>query len=200
MANTDKTIILGISGASGAAYAQRLLDLLERTGVDCHVIFTRFARDVFARELAVSDLSSQGILGRPSDRITFHDNDNLTGPLASGSFAGDGMVVCPCSSHSISAIATGLGNTLLLRAGYVTLKHKRPLVLVHREMPVTTIDLENMLKLARAGANICPAAPPFYHGPRSIGDLVDAVVGRILDLLGIEHDLLVRWSATTTPL
>jgi 4-hydroxy-3-polyprenylbenzoate decarboxylase len=115
-------------------------------------------------------------------------------PIASGSFLADAMIICPCSSHNIAAVAAGLADTLLLRSAYVSLKQRRPLILVHREMPLTAIDCENMLKLSHAGAVICPAAPAFYMKPKTIDDLIDSVLGRVLDLIGIKHDLPVRWS------
>jgi len=105
----------------------------------------------------------------------------------------DGMAICPCSSDSVAAVAAGSADTLLLRSAYVTLKQRRPLVIVHREMPLTAIDIENMARLTRAGAIICPASPPFYMQPKTIDDLVDTVVARVLDLLGVEHDLKMRW-------
>ncbi len=104
------------------------------------------------------------------------------------------MVICPCSSHSLNAVAAGLADNLLLRSAYVTLKQKRPLILVHRETPLTAADLESMLKITHTGGIICPAAPAFYAQPQTINDLVDFLVARVLDLLGVPHDLPTRWS------
>ncbi|MCF7958686.1 MAG: UbiX family flavin prenyltransferase, partial [Phycisphaerae bacterium] len=134
------------------------------------------------------------LLGHPCDTLHIHDNHTLHDTLASGSFPIDAMVICPCSSHTIAAIAAGLANTLLLRAAYVTLKQRRPLILVHRETPLTEIDLENMLKITRAGGIICPASPAFYMNPKSIDDLATSLTGRILDLLNLPHTLPIRWS------
>ena len=193
MSKNSKTIIVAISGASGVVYAQRLLDVLSGNDCQVHVMATACAQRILAEELAVTQLSAQALLGHPCDKLTFHDNDNLFDQLASGSFKADAMVVCPCSSHSLASIASGLGNTLLLRSAYVCLKQRRRLVLVHRETPLSAIDLENMSRVTRAGGIICPACPAFYMRPQSITDLVDSVVGRVLDLLEVEHDLAVRW-------
>lgn len=190
----NKTIILGISGASGAIYAQRLLEILADAHCHIHLIITPTAQRIIADELNISEPIADNLIKHPSDNITFHNNDNLFDSLASGSCKIDAMVICPCSSHSIASIATGLANTLLLRSAYVTLKQSRKLILVHRETPLTQIDLENMLRISRAGGIICPANPPFYMHPKTTADLVDSIVGRIIDLLDIDHKLPIRWS------
>jgi len=186
-------IIVALSGASGVIYGQRLLDLLDQAECQTHVIVTDIARQLLLEELSVTELTAQALLGRSCPSLNFHKNSDMFSPLASGSFPVDAMVVCPASSHSLAAIAAGLAHTLLLRSAYVCLKQRRPLILVHREMPYSAIDLENMLKITHAGAIICPAAPGFYMKPQTINDLVDSVVGRVLDLLGIEHHLPIRW-------
>jgi flavin prenyltransferase len=191
--NTTHNIILGISGASGAIYGQRLLDLLEKNGCRAHVIITTTAKQILNNELAITEFTSKGLIDRDSDKLTFYKNDDLASVISSGSYKVDAMVVCPCSSHSVASIAAGLADTLLLRSAYVTLKQRRPLILVHREMPLTNIDLENMLRITNAGGIICPASPGFYNKPETIDNLVDAVVGRVLDLLKIDHDLPIRW-------
>ena len=191
----NRNIIMGISGASGAIYARRLLDMLEAVGCWVHLIITAPAERVISDELAVDSTEPDAILGRKTDNIITYDNDNMFGRPASGSFLADAMVVCPCSSHSIAAIAAGLADTLLLRAAYVSLKQRRRLILVHRETPLSDIDLENMLRITRAGGIVCPANPAFYMAPETIDQLVDSVVGRLLDLLDIEHDLPVRWQS-----
>jgi len=192
--NTARNIILGISGASGVIYGRRLLDLLEKNGCRAHVIITTPAKQILNNELAITEFTSKGLLGRDSDKLTFYQNDDLSSIISSGSYKVDAMVVCPCSSHSVASIAAGLADTLLLRSAYVTLKQRRPLILVHREMPLTNIDLENMLRITNAGGIICPASPGFYNEPETINNLVDTVVGRVLDLLKIDHDLPIRWS------
>jgi 4-hydroxy-3-polyprenylbenzoate decarboxylase len=167
---------------------------LDESECQVHVIVTSVGRQLLLEELSITDLTADSIIGRASNNLHFPDNDDLFSPLASGSFAIDGMVICPCSSHSLAAIAAGLGDTLLLRSAYVNLKQKRPLILVHRENPLTAIDLENMLRITRAGGIICPASPAFYMEPETTSDLVDSVVGRVLDLVGVEHNLPIRWS------
>jgi 4-hydroxy-3-polyprenylbenzoate decarboxylase len=194
MSMETKRIILGISGASGAIYGQRLVDLLEKAECRVHVIVTKLGAQILQDERGVTELTVEGLLGRGSNLVQFHENEDLMSPLASGSYPVDGMVICPCSSHSVAAIAAGLADTLLLRAAYVNLKQRRRLILVHREIPVTTIDLENMKRIAQAGGVICPASPAFYAEPETIHDLVDSVAGRVLDLLEVDHDLPIRWN------
>ena len=187
-------IILGISGASGAIYARRLLDILDRDQREIHLIITEQARHICVTELGIAEPTPEALLGRVPNNVTFHDNSNMASPLASGSFAGDAMVICPCSSHSIASIGAGLANTLLLRSAYVSLKQRRPLILAHREMPLTAIDLENMLRITRAGGIVCPACPAFYNHPQTIDNLIDTVIGRLCDLLGCDHGLPIRYS------
>ena len=194
MANSNKKIVLGISGASGVIYGQRLLELLDKANCETHVIVTDPAKQIFVDELAITEINADSFLGRDSENMTFHNNNDMFSPLASGSFGIDAMVVCPCSSHSMSSISAGMADNLLLRSAYVTLKQNRPLVLVHREMPLSGIDLENMLRISRAGGIICPASPVFYNEPETINHLIDSVVGRVLDLLHFIHDLPIRWS------
>lgn len=193
--NGRRRVILGCTGASGAMYGQRLLEELVKCECEAHVIGTELGKELFAEELGIMEWSAAELVGgRYEERVILHDNDNLYSPPATGSQLFDAMVVCPCSSHSLAGIAGGLGDTLILRAAYVTLKQRRPLILVHREMPLTEIDLENMLKVNRAGGIICPASPAFYLAPETVVDLVNTVVGRVLDLLGLEHQLDVRWN------
>ena len=194
MSNPPQKIIVGISGASGVIYAQRLLDLLEKAELEIHVVITKMAEQLLVEELSITELTAEALLGRAAPHLNFHDNTNLFSPLASGSFPIDAMVICPCSSHSLNAVAAGLADNLLLRSAYVTLKQKRPLILVHRETPLTAADLESMLKITHTGGIICPAAPAFYAQPQTINDLVDFLVARVLDLLGVPHDLPTRWS------
>jgi flavin prenyltransferase len=189
-----KKIVVGISGASGAIYGRRLVDLLEKAECRVHVIVTKLGRQILQDEQGVTELTVEDLLGRGSTLVEFYENEDLMSPLASGSFPVDGMVVCPCSSHSVASIAAGLADTLLLRAAYVNLKQRRRLILVHREIPVTAIDLENMKQIAQAGGIICPASPAFYAEPETIHDLADSVVGRVLELLGVDHDLPIRWN------
>ena len=189
----DKQIIVGITGASGVAYALRLLDCLEEAGCHVHLVVSALGRRLLDDEGDIQAVTADGLIGRPSERLYFYDFDDLHCRLASGSFLTDGMVVCPCSSNTLGAVAAGRADNLLTRAAMVTLKEARRLILVHREMPLSSIDLENMFRLNRAGAIICPAAPAFYTNPRTIDDLIDFLVGKILDLLGIDHALKNRW-------
>ncbi|MBN1437378.1 MAG: UbiX family flavin prenyltransferase [Sedimentisphaerales bacterium] len=189
-----KNIIVGISGASGVIYAQRLIAQITAAQANAHVVVSNPGREILAHELGIDDICAGNLIGHESKHFIPHDNQNLFSELASGSVPIDAMIICPCSSNSLAAIASGLADNLLRRAAYVTLKQKRPLILVHRETPLTSIDLENMLRLSRAGATICPASPGFYHHPQTIEQLADSLVGRVLDMVGIEHDLPVRWS------
>lgn len=189
----NQRLIVGITGASGAAYARRLIECLCDARVDVHVVVTPLGSRLFLDELGMGKISAQTLLGRACDHLTLHPYRDVGGLLASGSFHTDGMVVCPCSSNTLASMAAGLADNLLDRAAAVTLKEMRRLVLVPREMPMSRIDLLNALRLSEAGAIICPASPGFYMMPKSIDDLVDFVVGKILDLFQIPHDLNTRW-------
>jgi 4-hydroxy-3-polyprenylbenzoate decarboxylase len=188
-----KQIVLGITGASGALYAQRLTHLLVDSGVHLHLVVSPAAREVIADELGLTSLTVESWVGRPAEHVTLYPHRNLSARIASGSFRTDGMVICPCSSHTLAAVASGLGDNLITRAAMVTLKEARRLILVPREMPISQVEIENMLRLSRAGVIICPACPGFYMRPTRIEELVDFVVGRVLDLLGIAHTLNTRW-------
>lgn len=180
-------IVVGITGASGAVYGVRLLKALKELKVDTHLILTEAAEKIVEYELGLCR----------ADLVNFatycHDIDDLTTSISSGSYKTDGMVVAPCSLKTLAGIAYGYSENLLLRAADVTLKEGRLLILVPRETPLSIIHLENMLKAARAGAVILPAMPAFYHKPRTIDDLADYVVGKILDRFRIEHNLYERW-------
>lgn len=181
-----KRLIVGVTGASGSIYAYTLIEVLAAMGWDVEAIFTATGKKVMHYEcgIEVADFG-QG--------VRLHGNDNLFSPLASGSFKTAGMVVIPCSMNTLGLLATGTGDHLLARAAQVTLKERRPLVIVPREMPYNIIHLESMLRLARAGGIIMPASPGFYHLPKSMGDLINHVIGRVLDQFDIEHTLYKRW-------
>jgi len=185
---------MGVTGASGAAYARRLARCLVEQDLHLHLVISPPARRVLADELGLGKFSLEALLGRPVRNVTLHRYRDVGASIASGSFLTAGMIVCPCSSHSLAAIANGLSDNLITRAALVTLKEARRLVLVPREMPLSQIDIENMLRLSRAGAIICPACPGFYTRPRCIDDLVDFVVARVLDLFGLPHELSARWN------
>lgn len=193
MAESD--LVVAVTGASGGAYAVRLLDCLEAAGRGVHVVVSPMGRRLLLEECGIRSLEPAALLGRPSERLILHRYVDVGSSLASGSFLTAGMVICPCSSNTLGAVASGLGDNLISRAAQVTLKEARRLVLVHREMPLSGVDLENMLKLQRAGAIICPANPGFYLNPQRVQDLVDFVVGRVLDLFGVSHSLNVRYAS-----
>ncbi len=193
-ASGARRIVVGVTGASGAPYARRLVDCLEASGVFVHLVLSPYAKRVMADELALTTVSVETLLRRNSDRVRVHPHKDLGATIASGSYRTDGMIICPCSVHTMAAVANGLADNLVTRAAAVTLKEARRLVIVPREMPFTSIDLRNALRCSEAGAIICPAAPGFYMLPRSIADLVDFVVGRVLDLVDVPHDLATRWA------
>lgn len=192
--NPSSEIVLAVTGASGGPYALRVLDCLEAAGRFVHLIVSPLGRQLLADECGIRKLDPETLIGRGSDLIRVYNYRDVGCALASGSYLTGGMVICPCTSNTLGAIASGLGDNLITRAAHVTLKEARRLVIVHREMPLGAIDLENMLRLQRAGAVICPAAPGFYLLPRSVNDLVDFVAGKVLDLLGVEHSLKTRWA------
>lgn len=189
-----KNIIVGITGASGAAYARRLVQCLCDANVRVHLVVSDYGKRLLLDELDIGEISAKALVGRECHDLRVYSNRDVGAVLASGSFITDGMVVCPCTSHTMAAMATGLGETLLHRAAAVTLKEMRRLVVVLREMPMSRADMLNALRLSEAGAVICPAAPGFYMRPQTVDDLVDFVVGKILDLLSVEHVLHTRWS------
>ncbi len=196
-----KRVVLAVTGASGAAYARRLLEQLVVADVEVHLIVSSWGRVLFHDELGIEDvtleslLGDASLLGRAGECVTVHPYKDVGSTLASGSFLTDAMVICPCSSHTLGEISAGIGNTLISRAAAVTLKERRLLVLVPRETPTGHIDLLNMVRLSEAGAVICPASPGFYLNPTCVDDLVDFMVGKILDLVGVSHELNTRWEA-----
>ena len=200
-------LTVAITGASGAVYAHRTLVHLAASGVVGRVnLVMSEAALVVARVELGADLregdraSVNEWLGLPADSklVRVHRLDNMAAPPASGSHAQAGMVVVPCSMGTLGAIASGAGTNLIHRAADVTLKEGRKLVLVVRESPYNAIHLENMLKLARAGARVLPASPGFYHRPRTIEELVDHLVFRILDQFGVPHSQETRWRGDPT--
>lgn len=179
-------LIVGITGASGSIYAKRLLSVLRDLSVEVAVIMSTMGQKVMEYECGVT---AEAI----KEEYTVYDNDDLFAPVASGSRKWDGMILVPCSVNTMGAIANGVGDTLLLRAAAVTLKENRKLLVVVRETPLSLINLENMCRLARAGACIMPASPGFYNTPAGIEDLVDGMVGRILDQFQVDHQIGHRW-------
>lgn len=187
-------IVLGISGASGAAYALRLLSLLLAREFEVHLVVSEYGKRLLGDEAGISRITRETMApGVEGGSLVIHPNKDVGAVIASGSFLHDGMVVLPCSSTSLGAIATGAGSNLLTRAAMVTLKERRNLIVCHRETPLSLIDIENMRSIALAGGIVCPTNPGFYLAPKCVQDLVDFIVGKVLDLLGIEHDLATRW-------
>jgi 4-hydroxy-3-polyprenylbenzoate decarboxylase len=188
-------VFLGITGASGAPYAARLLEALHGAGAEVGVAASNAGIEVLATELyGDPSLPRDEVMTRfAGDRATVVAPNDYSSPYASGSAKIDAYVICPCSMSTVGTLATGAMANLIHRAASVALKEERRLVLVPRETPLSTIHLEGLLTLKRAGATILFAAPGFYHGAESVQDLVDFVVGRCLDLIGVENTLVKRW-------
>lgn len=199
----SSAITLAMTGASGAAYGLRLLSCLLATDRKVYFLASKPAQLVIATETdvklptrpeAMADVLVDRFNARPGQLEAFGP-EQWNAPIASGSGASAAMVVCPCSSGTLSSIAHGASKTLLERAADVMLKERRPLILVHRETPLSLIHIENMRILALAGATLLPANPGLYHKPTTVDEMVDFVVARILDQLGIEQTLVPRWGA-----
>jgi 4-hydroxy-3-polyprenylbenzoate decarboxylase len=199
----SRHIALAITGASGAIYGLRLIEELLRAGCRVSLLLSDCGRLVLREECGVVwegdeaaiTAAVQRHFAVPAAQLAYYRNDNFFAPLASGSAAPDAMVICPCSLGTVGRIAAGLSASLIERGADVMLKEGRPLVLVPRETPLSALHLENLLKLARLGVRIVPPMPAFYHQPRTLDDLVDFVVGKVLDQLGIDHQLFKRWGA-----
>lgn len=180
-------IVIGFSGASGIIYGIRLLEILHSINIQTYLIISEWAKKNIEIE---TDKTLEYVKSLSSVN---YDNFKLDASVSSGSFLHDGMVIVPCSMKSLSSIANGYDDTLISRAASVTLKESRKLIIVPRETPLSRIHLENMIKLQEAGAIILPAMPGFYHKPSTIDEIIDHLVGKILDQLKIEHDLFKRW-------
>jgi 4-hydroxy-3-polyprenylbenzoate decarboxylase len=206
-----KPIVLAMTGASGAVYGLRLLQVLAASGRSVHLTISPAATEVFHAELGLEfDLNSfdpallisaarSRFAGKPlaqsreTGAIVYHHFGDYSAGIASGSFLTEGMVICPCSMDTLASVSHGLGTNLVHRAAAVHLKERRKLIVVPRETPLSSIQLGNMARLAEAGAIVLPAMPGFYHGPQTIDDLVDFVVSRICDQLEVPHRLMRRW-------
>ena len=180
-------LIVAITGASGVVYGKRLLEVLCNKNIGTHLVISQAAERLIKHEL---DMAKKAV-GNLATHV--YEANDCNSPIVSGSFKTDGMVIIPCSMKTLAGIANGYSDNVILRAADVTLKEKRKLILVSRETPVNVIHLRNMLGLANQGVLIVPAMPAYYHKPKSIEALVDFVVGRVLDLLGIKHTLCKRW-------
>lgn len=180
-------LVIGMTGSTGAIYGVRALEVLKDCKVETHLIVTEWAKKCLAME---TDYTIEYVKKLAT---TYSDDANLAASISSGTYKTDGMIVIPCSMKTLSSIANGYDETLVARAAGVTLKEARKLVLVPRETPLTAINLENMLKLARLGVIILPPVPGFYTKPKSIEQIIDHTVGKCLDQFDIEHDLYKRW-------
>jgi flavin prenyltransferase len=189
-------IVVGITGASGAPYAVRLLQQITAAHRPVSLIVSKYGMRLLETEAGIGSIDAlRAAVGKDAwdSCVQSFSNDDRGAPPASGSALTSGMIVCPCSMGTLSAIAVGASRSLIERAADVTLKEKRKLVLVPRETPLSAIHLGNMLRLTRAGAVVMPASPGFYHRPKQISDLVDFVVARMLDHLGVEQRLVEPW-------
>lgn len=180
-------LVIGMTGSTGVIYGVRMLEALKERKVETHLVITEWAKKCLAMETShtIDDVKRLA--------TSYSDDSNLAAGISSGTYRTDGMMVIPCSMKTLSSIANGYDETLVARAAGVTLKESRRLLLVPRETPLTAINLENMLKLARLGVVILPPVPGFYTKPKSIDELVDHTVGKCLDQFNIEHDLYKRW-------
>ena len=183
-------IIVGITGASGSIYAVRLLEELSKRKYDICAVFSKTGEKVMRFEC------NAGQECFPD--VKWHESDNMFSEIASGTSAADYMVVVPCSVNTLSCIAHGISGNLLQRAAAVMLKEKRNLILVPREMPVNSIALKSMLTLSEVGATILPASPGFYYQPKTINDLVNHVIGKILNIMNVHHELFYPWTDPNT--
>ena len=201
MPMTNNAISIAITGASGAQYGLRLLECLIEARLPVYLMLSKAAQVVLATETELkvpgSPHEMEGFFserfGTDPGQLQVFGREQWMAPVASGSNAPRAMVVCPCSTGSLSAIATGASNNLIERAADVMIKERRQLIMVPREMPLSAIHLEHMHKLALMGVTIMPASPGFYHRPQSVGEMVDFVLASILDHLGVENSLLTRW-------
>ncbi len=194
----QRRIIVGITGASGAIYAQTVIRGLLDAKIEVHLVISKYGRLLLNDELGMKALDLNELAGRANPNIVHHPVDDVGAAVASGTFRCDGMAIVPCSSNSLAMVANGLGHNLLIRAAAVTLKERRPLIICHRESPLTLIDIENMRTLTLAGAVIAPANPGWYLKPEKLSDLSDFVAARILDALHVEHNISMRWGGWST--
>jgi len=185
-------LVVAVTGASGVIYGKRLLKVLKDKKVETHLVVSKAAEKIIKHELKLNRKDFEKLAAR------VYDVQDLAAPLMSGSFKTDGMIIIPCSMKTLAGIAHGLADNLILRAADVALKEKRRLVVVPRETPLSIVHLRNLLTVAKLGVFVVPAMPAFYHKPEEVEDLVDFVVGRVLDCLGMEHTLFERYSGIKT--
>ncbi|MBL8891030.1 MAG: UbiX family flavin prenyltransferase [Planctomycetaceae bacterium] len=201
--NSPLPIVVAVSGGSGAVYTRRLLQVLANSGHKVHLLLSNAGSQVIQQELGLRlnlnapDLHAWlGLDSQAASQIHFHQLHDFFTPVASGSYRTAGMVICPCSGGTLSAVAHGTSSNLIHRAAEVHLKERRKLILVPRETPISHVALKNMLAVHEAGAVVMPASPGWYHGVQSLDDLVDFMVARILDQLNIDNDIIRRWGST----
>jgi flavin prenyltransferase len=186
-------LVVAITGASGAIYAEKLLHALVRQQVNVHLVISPLGRRLLHDELGMEQVDLAMLAGRPNHSITLYNYNDVGSRLASGTFLHQGMVIIPCSSNTLGEIASGIGDNLIARSAAVALKERRRLILVHREMPLSPIDVNNYKTLTDAGAIIAPANPGWYFNPTGLTDIADFVAGKVLDLLGVGHTLYAPW-------
>src|SRR5438874_3432597 len=186
-------IVTAISGASGALYAQRFIHGLVAAGVNVHLVVSPWGRRLLRDELGMETVDVDALAGTKAHAVTLYNYNDVGSKLASGSFLHDGMVIVPCSSNTLAEVSHGIGDNLIARAAAVALKERRRLVLAHREMPLSAIDVNNYKILTDAGAIVAPCNPGFYLNPTTVGEIVDFVAGKLLDLVGVPHKLETRW-------
>ena len=186
-------IVTAITGASGALYAQRFVQGLVAAGVNVHLVVSPLGRRLLHDEIGMEVVDLEALAGTKDHTITLYNSSDVGAKLASGSFLHDGMVIVPCSSNTLAEVAHGLGGNLISRAAAVTLKERRKLILVHREMPLSPIDVNNCKTLSDAGVILASANPGFYLNPTTVGEIVDFVAGKLLDLVGVKHAMDIRW-------
>jgi 4-hydroxy-3-polyprenylbenzoate decarboxylase len=188
-------IVTAITGASGALYAQRFIQGLVAAGVNVHLVVSPLGRRLLHDELGMEVVDLPTLAGADADtrQITLYNYNDVGSKLASGSFLHNGMVIVPCSSNTLAEVAHGLGGNLISRAAAVTMKERRKLVLAHREMPLSPMDVNNYKTLSDAGVILAPTNPGFYLNPTTVGEVVDFVAGKLLDLVGVPHTFDTRW-------
>ena len=186
-------IVTAITGASGAHYAQRFIQGLVQAGVGVHLVVSPLGRRLLHDEMGMEGIDLKLLAGRTDHAITHYNYNDVGAKIASGSFLHDGMVIVPCSSNTLCEVAHGLGGNLISRAAAVTLKERRRLIIAHREMPLSPMDVTAYKVLTDAGAIIAPTNPGFYLNPTTVGEVVDFVAGKLLDLCGVRHALDTRW-------
>jgi 4-hydroxy-3-polyprenylbenzoate decarboxylase len=196
-----RKVVVGITGASGVVYGVRLINTLAELGNEVNLVVSNSGKDVLENEMDV-EYQKNPILFRDSmlrllchrENIRYYEIDDMKAPIASGSYRTEGMVIIPCTMATAASIAAGTSRNLIERAADVALKEGRQLVIVPREAPLSTIHLKNLLSLSQCGVKIMPAMPGFYNKPSSVDDLIDFVVGKTLDLMGIDNDIYKRWA------